>query len=164
MQSVTKVFPCQYHQICNIVLHQIALYQESNLLYCNIMILCLNHICNKIHYREYWSLCSKRSNLCSCPTGLLLCCVYWWFQWLLTNWGRDKMATILQMKFSNGFLNENVWISIKIPLNFAPKGSINNIPELVQIMAWYQWGNKPLSEPMMIDLPMHICITRPQWV
>ena len=34
------------------------------------------------------------------------------------------------------FLNENVWISVKISLNFVPKGPINNILALVQIMAW----------------------------
>ena len=34
------------------------------------------------------------------------------------------------------FLNENIWIPIKISLKFVPKGSINNIPALVQIMAW----------------------------
>ena len=33
------------------------------------------------------------------------------------------------------FLNEYVWISIKISLKFVPKGPINNIPALVQIMA-----------------------------
>ena len=33
------------------------------------------------------------------------------------------------------FLNENVWISIKISLKFVPQGPIDNIP-LVQIMAW----------------------------
>ena len=62
------------------------------------------------------------------------------------------------------FLHENVWISIEISLKFVPKGPINNIPALVQIMAWCRLGNKPLSEPMMIRLPMHICVTRPQWV
>ena len=31
-------------------------------------------------------------------------------------------------------LNENVWISIEISLKFVRKGSINNIPALVQIM------------------------------
>ena len=30
------------------------------------------------------------------------------------------------------FLNENVWIPIKISLKFVPKGQINNIPTLVQ--------------------------------
>ena len=33
------------------------------------------------------------------------------------------------------FLNENVWISLKISLKFVPMGPINNIPALVQIMA-----------------------------
>ena len=62
------------------------------------------------------------------------------------------------------FLNENVWIPIKISLNFLPKGRINNIPVLVQIMAWRRPGDKPLSGPMMVRLPTHICVTRPQWV
>ena len=47
-------------------------------------------------------------------------------------------------------LNENIWISIKISLKFVPKGPINNIPALVQIMAWRRPGDKPLSEPMMV--------------
>ena len=62
------------------------------------------------------------------------------------------------------FLNENFWIPIKISLKLVPKGPINNIPVLVQIMAWPQPGDKPLSEPMMVSLLTHICVTRPQWV
>ena len=62
------------------------------------------------------------------------------------------------------FLNENEWHSIKISLKFVPKVSINNIPALVQIMAWRRPGNKPFSEPMMVVLPTHICVTWPQWV
>ena len=62
------------------------------------------------------------------------------------------------------FLNENVWFPIKIALKFVPKGLINNIPALVQIMAWCRQGDKPLSETMMVILPTHICVTRPQWV
>ena len=56
------------------------------------------------------------------------------------------------------FLNENVWIPIKISLKFVPKGLINNIPALVQIMAWRRRSDKPLSEPMMVSLPTHICV------
>ena len=59
------------------------------------------------------------------------------------------------------FLNENVWIPIKISMKFVPKGPINNIPALVQIIAWRRPGNKPLSEPMMVVSPTHICVTRP---
>ena len=62
------------------------------------------------------------------------------------------------------FLNENVWISINIYLKFIPRGPINNIPSLVQVMAWRRPGDKPLSEPTMVRLPTHICVTRPQWV
>ena len=62
------------------------------------------------------------------------------------------------------FLNENVWIPIKISMKFVPKGPINNIPALVQIMAWGRPGDKPLSELMMVNLTTHICVTRPQWV
>ena len=62
------------------------------------------------------------------------------------------------------FFNENLRISIEISLKFVPMGLINNIPALVQIMAWHGPGDKPLSEPMMISLLMHICVTRPQRV
>ena len=62
------------------------------------------------------------------------------------------------------FFNENVWILIKIWMKFVPKVWINNIPALVVIMAWHWPGDKPLSEPMMVRLPMHICIIWPQWV
>ena len=62
------------------------------------------------------------------------------------------------------FFNENVWISVKIALKFVPKGPINMIPAMFRIMAWHCLGDKPLSEAMLVSLPMHICITRPQWV
>ena len=62
------------------------------------------------------------------------------------------------------FLNEIIRISIKISLKFVPKVAINNIPALVQIMAWRRPGNKLLSEAMMVNLLTHKCINRPQWV
>ena len=62
------------------------------------------------------------------------------------------------------FLNENIRISIKISLKFVPKVPINSFLALVQIMAWHRPGDKPLSEPMMVCLLTHICVTRPQWV
>ena len=62
------------------------------------------------------------------------------------------------------FLKENVIILIKISLKFVPNGPIDNITELVQIMAWRRPGDKPLSESMMVRLPTHICATLPQWV
>ena len=54
----------------------------------------------------------------------------------LAHWGRDKMAAIFQTTFSDTFFNENIKNLINILLKFVPKGPINNIPALVQIMAW----------------------------
>ena len=63
--------------------------------------------------------------------------------------------------FKRIFFNGNVWVSIKMSHKFVPKGPINNIPALVQIMAWCRPGDKPLSEPRMVRLPTLICVTRP---
>ena len=81
-----------------------------------------------------------------------------WTGMSLTYWGWDKMAAI----FKCIFLNENVNISIKNSPKFVHKGPIEDIPALVQIMARRQPVNKPLSEPMMGNLLMHICVT--DWV
>ena len=62
------------------------------------------------------------------------------------------------------FFNENVAISAQISLKFVPKGLINNILALVQIMAWRWPGDKSLSEPVMVSVLTHICVTGTQWV
>ena len=67
-------------------------------------------------------------------------------------------------KFKCILLNENEWILPRISLKFVPKVRINNYPALVQIMAWHRPSDKPLSEPMMVSLLTHICVTQPQWV
>ena len=97
---------------------------------------------------------------------VLLCCIYSPGRALDINTLRPRRNEqhFADDIFKRLFFNENVWISIKISLKFVPKGQINNIPPLVQIMAWRRSGDKPLSEPMMVSLPMHICVTRPQWV
>ena len=64
--------------------------------------------------------------------------------------------------FKHMLLNENVRVSMKMSLKFVPKGLINNIPAMVQIMSLRRSGDTPLSEPMMVSLLMHICIARPQ--
>ena len=62
----------------------------------------------------------------------------------------DKMAAIMSDdNVKCIFFNENVRILIKISLNFVPKGEINDIPALLQIMVWRWPGDKPLSEPML---------------
>ena len=61
------------------------------------------------------------------------------------------------------FVNGNCCILIKFSMKYVRQGPIDNNSALVQIMAWRRSGDKPLSEPMMISLPTHICVTRPQW-
>ena len=78
----------------------------------------------------------------------------------LTHWGRNKMDAISQTTFSSAF----PWMKMFEFRLKVPKGPITNIPALVQIMAWRRPGDKPLSEPMMVRLPTHMCVTRPQWV
>ena len=79
-----------------------------------------------------------------------------------THWGQNGhhyADNIFKCIFSN-----ITCISINISLKFVPKGQFYNIPSLVQTMAWRWPGDKPLSEPMMVRLLKHICITRPKWV
>ena len=47
------------------------------------------------------------------------------------------------------FLQENCFILIEISLTFAPKGQINDIPELVLMIASGRTGETQLSESMM---------------
>ena len=77
---------------------------------------------------------------------------------------RQNGRHFADVTFNRIFENENVRLSIKFSLKFVPKGPINSIPALVQIMAWCRPGGKPLSEPMMENLLTHICVARPQWV
>ena len=75
-----------------------------------------------------------------------------------------KWPPFSRWHFTCIFLNENVLITIKISLKFVPTSPINNIPALVQILAWRRPGDNPLSEPMMVWLLTRICVTGPQWV
>ena len=75
------------------------------------------------------------------------------------------MDGILQTTFSNAFSGMKMYeFRFKISLKFVPKIRINNIPALVQIMAWRRPGGKPLSELMMVSLLTHICASRLQRV
>ena len=59
------------------------------------------------------------------------------------------------------FLDENAWNLFKISLKFVHKFRMNNMSALVQLMAWRLSGAKSLSEPMMVSLLTHICVTVP---
>ena len=75
-----------------------------------------------------------------------------------------KILLVLRLEYPCIFLNEYVWSLLQISLKFVPKGPINNISELVKIMAWCLHRDKSLSQPMMVRLLTHICVTRPQWI
>ena len=106
--------------------------------------------------------------------GILQCCSeanyqsytdkMWWLNLVNSLRPRRNEQHFADDIFKRIFLNENVWISTKISLKFVPKGPINNITALVQILAWRRPGDEPSSEAMMVSLPTHICVTRPQWV
>ena len=66
-----------------------------------------------------------------------------------------QIPAIFQTTFSDAFYFMKIY---KFWLKF------NNIPALVEIMAWRRPGDKPLSEPMMVTLLTHICVTPSQWV
>ena len=93
-------------------------------------------------------------------------CVARGFLIALTHWGRDKIDAISQTTISNTFS----WMKMlecRLKFHwsvFLRVGPINNILSLVQIMAWRRPGDKPLSEPMMVRFPTHICVIRLQWV
>ena len=63
----------------------------------------------------------------------------------LTHWGWDKMAAFSQTTLSNAFS----WMKI---LEFRLK------------IHWSLFLRVSLSEPMMVSLLTHICVTRPKWV
>ena len=81
-----------------------------------------------------------------------------------TQWGRDNIAAILQMTYSNPLYCKMIVLFIQISLKIVSKGPIYNKPALVHIMAWHWVGNKPLSDQWWPGLLMHKCITRPKWV
>ena len=111
----------------------------------------------QLRFHSDVSLSIRRNTRYTC----LVHCWSWLFNSLRPRQYRRHFADDI---FKCIFLNENVWISLKISLKFIPEVRINNTPALVQIMAWRRPGDKPLPEPMMVSLLMHLCVTRPQWV
>ena len=87
----------------------------------------------------------------------LLCCV---LLWLYFHWSMFHVVNTLRPRqnghhFANNifkciFMDEKFYILLRISLKFVPKGSIENKPALVQLMAWCWPGDNNLSEPMLI--------------
>ena len=59
------------------------------------------------------------------------------------------------------FFNEKFRISNKISMQYVPCILLNNMPTLVQIMAWHLTGDKPLFELMSTNIAD---VTRPQGI
>ena len=99
-------------------------------------------------------------------------CICWWAAVLRRQWLTPLNSSphgqnghlFADDIFRYIFVNEKFCILIKISLKFLPEGPIDNNSALVQIMAWRRPGDKPLSEPMMVSLLTHICVTWLQWV
>ena len=79
--------------------------------------------------RREWHLQKKEINSLSC----------------LTHGGREK-ASFCRWHLKLFFLNKNISISIIISLIYLSRVFMNNYLSLVQIMAWPQTGDKPLSD------------------
>ena len=63
------------------------------------------------------------------------------------------------------FLYENCCIWIKMSLKIVTKILFNNMPALLQIIAWHQRRLAGLYlNQWWRSLPMHLCVTWPQWV
>ena len=145
------------HSVNSLWLSNAIWHWESWSMWVQIMAWCLVHQCWPI---IKCILChSPESNLrllshvqvaiTSCSSR---CSSFLWLHWSIA----CKLSITTKLScfpddiFKCLFLNENVWITIKILLNFVPQGPIYNIPEFVQIMAWRRPGGKPLSEPMLV--------------
>ena len=123
---------------------------------------------SQIDDKSVWLVAWRRTDSKPLPQPVLpkFYATVWCYQgkWVNTLRPRQNGRHFSDDIFEYIFLNENVWISLKISLKFIPTFRNNNIPALIQIMVWRRPGDKPISEPMMVSLLTHICVTQPQWV
>ena len=100
------------------------------------------------------------------PFWWLLPCPAWWISWkqsiYLFNTLRPRQngRRFPDDIFKCIFFNENYEFRLKFHCSLFLGAQLT----MVQVIAWYRPRDKPLSEPMIISLPAHICVTRPQWV
>ena len=75
------------------------------------------------------------------------------------------MDAISQTTFSNAFYWVKMYgFRLKFHWSLFLRVQLTIFQHWFQIMAWRRPGDKPLSKAMMVNLPTHICVTRPQWV
>ena len=130
--------------------------------------------CHKNIYCDMTGQSSCQYSVCIYDSAITHNCPWWHvYVYMLHTWSSSDVGMASNQLFNTlrrrqkGRHFPDIWIafsSMKLSLKFVHKVGINNIPGLVQIMAWHRPGDKPLSEPVIVSLLMHICVTRPQWV
>ena len=108
------------------------------------------------HYMAY-TLPVTRSYQMSCRAWIQSLCftfsvVYCRQSHLIQHIETETKWTSFSRRYFQMHFREWNCINSYLFLGFIPKGPINNIPALDQIMAWRRPGDKPLSEPMMVNL------------
>ena len=82
--------------------------------------------------------------------NLFLFTVYMLTWWLVSYFSpRQNGRHFADNSLKRIFMNDNFYIPIQISLKFVPKCPIDNVAALVQVMAWYRTGDKPLPETML---------------
>ena len=100
--------------------------------------------------------------------SLLIVMVFiaWWMKTLelyTSQWSYnvEHHRELLQHKYPISHIEaETIWLTFSRQ-HFQMDLFNENV--LVQIMAWHRPGDKPLSEPMMVCLLIHLCVIRPHW-
>ena len=113
-------------------------------------------VCTKMQYIYNTSACSYLTHLYVDRRGIFaICTEIRLYAALNTLRPRQDGRHFPDDIFKRIFLKENISISIKVSLNFVPKGRINNIWALILIMTWRRPGDKPLSERMYASLDLN---------
>ena len=85
----------------------------------------------------------------------------WWLKHFKTETKRPPFS---KTKFSDAFSWMKMYkVRLKFHWSLFPRVRLTRFQHWF-ITAWRRPGDKRLSEPMIISLLTHICVTRPQWV
>ena len=122
-----------------------------------------------LHVSRYsHMLCTQHPHIPAPPYTFYRISLFWrriGFAIELIHWGRDKMDAISQTPFSSTFSwMKMLEFRLKFHWSLFPRAELTIFQHWFQIMVWRRPSDKPLSEPMMVSLATHICVTRPQWL
>ena len=127
-------------------------------------------VCNRFyfwrdvpHWWKYWCSTKKQVKCCCLDVDLQYAMLPYIEAVINTLWLRQNGYHFTDDTFKCISVNENVRVAIKISLKFVLQVPINNIPALVQMMAWHRPGDKPLSDPLVVSLLMRILVIQQCW-